>query len=156
MRARWYVAVAVAGLGVLGLSMATEAHHAFSAEFDANKPVVLRGTITKVEWINPHIWVHLQVAEPDGTLADWAVEGGAPNAMFRRGWNLESVPPGIEIVVEGYRAKNGENKANGRTIQLPDGRRLFVGSSGTGAPREGAAEQGRGSRGSKGARERSL
>ena len=143
MRARWYVAVAVAGIGVLGLSMATEAHHAFSAEFDANKPVFLRGTITKVEWINPHIWVHLQVAEPDGTLADWAVEGGAPNAMFRRGWNLESVPPGIEIVVEGYRAKNGENKANGRTIQLPDGRRLFVGSSGTGAPREGAAEQGR-------------
>ena len=143
MRARWYGAVAVAGIGVLGLSMATEAHHAFSAEFDANKPVFLRGTITKVEWINPHIWVHLQVAEPDGTLEDWAVEGGAPNAMFRRGWNLESVPPGIEIVVEGYRAKNGENKANGRTIQLPDGRRLFVGSSGTGAPREGAAEQGR-------------
>ena len=143
MRARWYVTVAVAGIGVLGLSMATEAHHAFSAEFDANKPVFLRGTITKVEWINPHIWVHLQVAEPDGTLADWAVEGGAPNAMFRRGWNLESVPPGIEIVVEGYRAKNGENKANGRTIQLPDGRRLFVGSSGTGAPRDGATEQGR-------------
>ena len=139
MRARWYVAVAVAGIGVLGLSMATQAHHAFSAEFDANNPVSLRGTITKVEWINPHIWVHLQVAEPDGTLADWAVEGGAPNAMFRRGWNLESVPPGIEIVVEGYRAKNGENKANGRTIQLPDGSRLFVGSSGTGAPRDGAA-----------------
>ena len=143
MRTKWYAAVAVAGIGVLGLSMATEAHHAFSAEFDANKPVFLRGTITKVEWINPHIWVHLQVAEPDGTLADWAVEGGAPNAMFRRGWNLESVPPGIEIVVEGYRAKNGENKANGRTIQLPDGRRLFVGSSGTGAPRDGATEQGR-------------
>ena len=143
MRARWYGAVAVAGIGVLGLSMATEAHHAFSAEFDANSPVSLRGTITKVEWINPHIWVHLQVREPDGTLADWAVEGGAPNAMFRRGWNMESVAPGTEIVVEGYRAKNGENKANGRTIQLPDGRRLFVGSSGTGAPREGAAEQGR-------------
>lgn len=143
MRARWYVAVAVAGIGVLGLSMATEAHHAFSAEFDANSPVSLRGTITKVEWINPHIWVHLQVREPDGTLADWAVEGGAPNAMFRRGWNMESVAPGTEIVVEGYRAKNGENKANGRTIQLPDGRRLFVGSSGTGAPRDGAAEQGR-------------
>ena len=141
MRARWYVAVAVAGIGVLGLSMATEAHHAFSAEFDANSPVSLRGTITKVEWINPHIWVHLQVREPDGTLADWAVEGGAPNAMFRRGWNMESVAPGTEIVVEGYRAKNGENKANGRTIQLPDGRRLFVGSSGTGAPRDGAAEQ---------------
>ena len=143
MRARWYVAVAVAGIGVLGLSMVTEAHHAFSAEFDANNPVSLRGTITKVEWINPHIWVHLQVEEPDGTLADWAVEGGAPNAMFRRGWNMESVAPGTEIVVEGYRAKNGENKANGRTIELPDGRRLFVGSSGTGAPRDGAAEQGR-------------
>ena len=141
MRARWYVAVAVAGIGVLGLSMATQAHHAFSAEFDANSPVSLRGTITKVEWINPHIWVHLQVAEPDGTLADWSVEGGAPNAMFRRGWNMESVQPGIEIVVEGYRAKNGENKANGRTIQLPDGRRLFVGSSGTGAPRDGANPQ---------------
>ena len=143
MRAKWYVAVAVASIGVLGLSMATEAHHAFSAEFDANSPVSLRGTVTKVEWINPHIWVHLQVAEPDGTLADWAVEGGAPNAMFRRGWNMESVAPGTEIVVEGYRAKNGENKANGRTIQLPDGSRLFVGSSGTGAPRDGAAEPGR-------------
>ena len=131
------IAVVLAGVVLALATVPVAAHHAFSAEFDANSPVSLRGTVTKVEWINPHIWVHLQVEEPDGTLADWAVEGGAPNAMFRRGWNMESVAPGTEIVVEGYRAKNGENKANGRTIQLPDGRRLFVGSSGTGAPRDG-------------------
>ena len=129
--------VAVVAVGVLGGAVATNAHHAFSAEFDASQPVTLRGTITQVEWINPHVWVHLEVTEPDGTVAEWAVEGGAPNAMFRRGWNMASIPPGVEIVVEGYRAKNGQNKANGRTIELPDGRVLFAGSSGTGAPQDG-------------------
>ena len=117
--------------------VAPDAHHAFSAEFDANSPVTLRGTVTAVEWINPHVWVHIEVTSSDGTVVDWEIEGGAPNAMFRRGWNLNSIPAGIEIVVEGYQAKNGTTKANGRTIELPDGRVLFAGSSGTGAPRDG-------------------
>ena len=138
MGIRSYVTLTVVGIVLLSLASTMKAHHAFSAEFDANQPVTLRGTITTVEWINPHIWVYLDVEQPDGSVENWGVEGGAPNAMFRRGWNLESVPPGVEILVEGYRAKNGENKANGRTIELPDGNRLFVGSSGTGAPVDGA------------------
>ena len=116
------------------LPVAVDAHHAFAAEFDADKPVHLSGTISKVEWINPHVWIHLDVKGPDGETVAWAVEGGAPNAMFRRGWNMESIPVGTEVVIDGYRAKNGSNKANGRDIVLPDGTSLFVGSSGTGAP----------------------
>lgn len=113
------------------------AHHAFSAEFDANQPITLRGTVTKMEWINPHSWIYVDVKAPDGTVTNWAVEAGAPNAMFRRGWNKNSIPVGIEIVVDGYRAKNGKNIANGRDVTLPDGKKLFVGSSGTGAPQDG-------------------
>lgn len=132
MRTKVYVAVA--GIGLLLAPGAVYAHHAFAAEFDADKPVTLRGTVRQVDWINPHIWVHLQVKEPDGKVVDWAIEGGAPNAMFRRGWNKTSIAPGTEVTIEGYRAKSGENKANGKDILLPDGRKLFVGSSGTGAP----------------------
>jgi hypothetical protein len=113
------------------------AHHAFTAEFDATKPVKLRGVVTKMEWVNPHSWITMDVKGPDGKVESWAVEAGAPNAMFRRGWNKNSIPVGIEIVVDGYRAKNGKNIANGRDVLLPDGKKLFVGSSGTGAPRDG-------------------
>jgi len=112
------------------------AHHAFAAEFDADKPVTLRGAITTVEWVNPHIWIHLNVKQPDGSAVEWAVEGGAPNAMFRRGWTMQSITVGTEVVIEGFQAKNGANKANGRNVTLPDGRKLFVGSTGTGAPGE--------------------
>lgn len=115
----------------------TAAHHAFSAEFDADQPVTLRGSVTKVEWINPHSWIYLDVEGPDGQVANWEVEAGAPNAMFRRGWRMDSIPVGIEIIVEGYRAKNGKNIANGRDITLSNGDKMFVGSSGTGAPRDG-------------------
>ena len=124
----------VAGLGLLVAPIAVHAHHAFAAEFDANKPVKLRGTVVKMEWINPHTWMHIEVKEPDGKVTQWAIEGGAPNAMFRRGWNMNSIKPGTEVVVDGYRAKTGENKANGRDVTLPDGKQLFMGSSGTGAP----------------------
>src|SRR5436190_23680101 len=110
------------------------AHHSFAAEFDANAPVTLHGTITKMEWINPHSWIHLDVKNADGTVTEWMVEGGTPNTLFRRGFTREAVKAGMEITVEGYRAKNGANRANARDLALKDGRRLFMGSSGTGAP----------------------
>ncbi len=113
-----------------------QAHHAFSAEFDGNKQVTLRGTLKKMDWINPHAWIHLDVKQPDGTVANWLIELGPPNSLIKRGWTKQSVPPGIELVVIGYQARDGARRANGRDITLPDGRKLFAGSSGTGAPYE--------------------
>jgi hypothetical protein len=129
----------VVGLGVaLGVAMAAvEAHHAFSSEFDAKRPVALRGKITKMEWINPHAWMHIEVKTKDGKVENWMIEAGPPGALVRRGWKKDSVTPGIEVVVEGYQAIDGTRKANGRDVTFPDGTRLFAGSSGTGAPRDG-------------------
>ena len=110
------------------------AHHAFTAEFDANNPVTLKGTVTKVEWINPHSWLYLDMKDATGKVESWKVEMGAPNQLMRRGWNLNSLPAGTEVVVEGYRAKNGMTIANGGSVTLADGRKLVVGSTGTGAP----------------------
>lgn len=135
MRATALFVVFLAG-GVLSSRVPAHAHHAFTAEFDAKKPITLKGTITKVEWINPHAWFHVAVKAPDGTVQNWRVEAGAPNALFRRGVNRNSLPPGSEVVVQGYRAKDNSLKANGAHIALPDGTTLFVGSSGTGAPYE--------------------
>jgi hypothetical protein len=112
------------------------AHHSFAAEYDGNKPITLKGTVTKMEWINPHAWIHLDVKNPDGSVTKWMIEGAAPNALIRRGWNRTSLLPGTEIAVDGYLAKDGSKMANGREMTLPDGRRLFAGSSGTGAPYE--------------------
>ena len=130
------IASAVGALVAAGSGVAS-AHHSFAAEFDANAPVTLRGTITKMEWINPHSWIHIDVKNSDGTVTEWMVEGGTPNTLFRRGFTREAVKAGMEITVEGYRAKNGANRANGRDLILKDGRRLFMGSSGTGAPIDG-------------------
>ena len=114
------------------------AHHAFSAEFNPNAPVKLQGPITKVELINPHAWIHMKVTKPDGKVEEWAVEGGTPNTLQRRGITRNTVAIGTVIVVSGYQAKDGTLRANGRNITVPDGRTLFMGSSGTGAPRDGA------------------
>jgi hypothetical protein len=112
---------------------AAHAHHAFAAEFDANQPITLRGTVTRVEWINPHTWIHIDVKDGDGKVVEWMIEGGTPNTLLRAGVDRKSLPPGTEIVVDGYRAKSGLNRANGRDITLADGRRLSLGSSLTGA-----------------------
>lgn len=106
------------------------AHHAFAAEFDASKPVTLKGTVTKVEWINPHSWIHIDVKNADGTVTNWMVEGGSPNALLRRGVTKSLLPEGTEIVIDGYRAKDGTFRANGRNITLADGRKLSVGGNG--------------------------
>jgi hypothetical protein len=111
------------------------AHHAFAAEFDAKKPVKFeKAVVTKVEWTNPHSWIHVDVTLPDGTKEAWAIEAGTPNVLFRRGFTKEALLPGTAIVIDGYRAKDGSHRANGRNLTLPDGRNLFLGSSGTGAP----------------------
>ena len=110
------------------------AHHAFAAEFDAKKPVKIRGTVTKMEWINPHAWIHIDVKKPDGTVEEWMIEAGTPNTLLRRGFTKESLQPGTEIVIDGYQAKDGARRANGRDVTLPNGKILFLGSSDTGAP----------------------
>jgi uncharacterized protein DUF6152 len=110
------------------------AHHAFSAEFDAKRPVHLEGVVTRVEFINPHVWIHVDVKGQDGTVITWMIEAGSPNVLLRRGFTKTIVPPGTRVVVDGYQAKDGSKRANGRDITLPDGRKLFLGSSGTGAP----------------------
>jgi uncharacterized protein DUF6152 len=128
--------VAVVGLSLLGAAVPLSAHHAFAAEFDANKPVNFKGTVTKMEWTNPHTWLHVDVKKADGTVESWAIEAGTPNVLFRRGFTKESLLPGTEIVIDGYQAKDGSHRANGRNLTLPDGKMLFLGSSGTGAPYE--------------------
>ena len=132
----------LAAMLVLLLPSRALPHHSFSAEFDANAPVVLKGKVTKVEWINPHAWIHLDVVREEETVVSWMVEGGTPNTLLRAGINKNTVVIGTEIVVRGYQSKDKSCKpackANGRDITFPDGRKLFMGSSGTGAPRDGS------------------
>src|SRR5262252_3400092 len=110
------------------------AHHAFAAEFDAKKPIKLRGTVTKMEWINPHNWIHIDVAKPDGTVEEWMIEAGTPNTLLRRGFTRDSLKKGTEVIVDGYQSKDGSLRANGRDITLPNGQTLFLGSNSPDAP----------------------
>jgi hypothetical protein len=127
-----FAAIAGAAL-ILGAAPAW-AHHAFAAEFDAKRPVHLVGVVSKVELINPHAWIHVDVKGPDGKVTTWMVEAGSPNVLLRRGFTKATVAPGTPVVVDGYQSKDGSLRANGKDITLPDGRKLFLGSSGTGAP----------------------
>jgi hypothetical protein len=136
MKAKLAVAIAVIGLIGAATTMSLSAHHAFAAEFDANKPVKFEGTVKRMQWINPHVWLHMDVKKPDGSLEEWAFEAGTPNVLFRRGFTKDSLLPGTKIIIDGYQAKDGSRRANGRDITFPDGKKLFMGSSGTGAPYE--------------------
>ena len=128
--------IAGGGLLLAAFAQVSNAHHSFAAEFDAEKQVTLHGKIVKMEWLNPHTWLHLDVQNDDGTTTPWMIEGGTPNTLFRRGFTPEVIVPGTEITIVGYRARNGADRANGRDLILPDGSRLFMGSPGTGAPSE--------------------
>ena len=140
MRMRHVIGVVIAVVGVcawmVGTAVPVTAHHAFAAEFDADSPVEFSGTVTKVEWVNPHVWIHLDVTLDDGTMEGWAFEAGTPNVLFRRGFTRDSLLPGTDVSVDGYQAKDGTNRANGRDITFVDGTKMFLGSSGTGAPWE--------------------
>jgi hypothetical protein len=131
------IRLTLVALGVLASTLPLAAHHAFAAEFDVNKPVKLRGNVVKVEMVNPHSWIHVAVKNADGTTTEWMIEGGSPNALIRHGFTKASLPAGTEIIFEGYQAKDGSPRANGRDITFPDGKKIFLGSSGPDAPPEG-------------------
>ena len=133
MRKRFVAIVLCVGISV---TVPLLSHHAFSSEFDANKPVKLKGTVSRIEWINPHTWIHVDVKETDGKITKWMVEGGSPNALIRRGVTSQLLKVGMEVMVDGYQAKDGSSRANGRDITLADGRKLSVSSPGTGAPEQ--------------------
>ena len=134
------LAVMAIGVGLLVLGrVPVLAHHAFSSEFDGNRPVQMTGTVTKKEWVNPHSWIHVDVKKPDGTVENWAIEGGTPNTLLRRGLRKTDLPAGTVIKITGFQAKDGGLRANGKDLTLADGRQMFLGSSGTGAPAEPGA-----------------
>ena len=122
-------------ISLFAVTMPVLAHHAFGGEFDANRPILLKGKIVKMEWVNPHAWIHVEVSKPDGVKEVWMVECGSPNSLLRRGVTRDSLPAGTEIVVDGYQARDHSLlRANGRNVTYPDGRKLFLGSSGPGEP----------------------
>ena len=137
MRTKLIGLIAGGGL-MLSAAAPVLAHHSFAAEFDANQPVKLEGTVKEFRWVNPHSWLIVNVQKADGTMEVWDVEGGAPSALLRRGWTKQTLPPGTKVVVEGFMAKDGSHRANARDITFPDGTKMFLGSSGTGAPDERA------------------
>ncbi|OLC45358.1 MAG: hypothetical protein AUH43_16410 [Acidobacteria bacterium 13_1_40CM_65_14] len=120
------LSIGIAVLGLLAAAVPAPAHHAFAAEFDVEKPITLRGTVTIMEWVNPHSWIHIDVKGADGTLVNWMVEGGSPNSLLRLGFTKNALLPGMEILVEGYQAKDGSNKGVGRSLTFADGRKLFL------------------------------
>ena len=135
MRTRLLTVAFCAAVALFTASLPASAHHAFGSEFDANRPILLKGKIVKIEWVNPHTWIHVEITKPDGTKEVWMVEGGSPNTLLRRGANKNTFPVGTDIVVDGYQARDhSEMRANARNVTFPDGRKLFLGSPGTGAP----------------------
>jgi hypothetical protein len=134
MRMRLLAAVLCSFVALFMASPPATAHHAFGSEFDASSPVLLKGKIVEIEWVNPHTWIHVEITKPDGTKEVWAVEGGSPNSLLRRGANKNSFAPGTEVVIDGYQARDHSQRANARNVTFPDGRKLFLGTPGTGAP----------------------
>jgi hypothetical protein len=134
---KWTLTFVVLSIALLS-PVTGSAHHAFSAEYDIEKPIALKGTLMKMDWVNPHGWLYVDVKESDGKIVHWEIEAGNPNALLRRGLRTTDFPAGVEVVITGYRAKNGTTRANGRTVKLGDGRDFFLGSSGNGAPQDGA------------------
>jgi len=121
--------LAILGSGILLAAVPVWAHHSFAAEFDINAPVTLKGKLTRMDWVNPHGWIYVDVTEPDGKVVNWAIEAGGPTALLRRGLRKTDFPAGIEVVVEGFRAKNGAPKANGKNVTFADGRNFFLGAT---------------------------
>ena len=134
MRTRLSFVVAGLLLLVTSAAVPVSAHHAFNAEFDANKPVKFQATVTKMLWVNPHSWIYVEVKKPDGTVEEWMIEAGTPNTLLRRGLTKTSLLPGTEVTIDGYQSKDGSRRANGRDLTLKNGQTLFLGSAGTGAP----------------------
>jgi hypothetical protein len=135
------LAIAFAGATLILAGVPAWAHHAFAAEFDAKRPVHFEGEVTKVELINPHSWIHVDVKGPDGAMTNWMFEAGSPNVLLRRGFTKNTIPVGTKVIVDGYQSKDGSNRANGRDITLPNGQKLFIGATGTGAPDEAGGEK---------------
>jgi hypothetical protein len=135
MRTKFVTSVLCSAVLLLIASRPAVAHHAFGAEFDANSPVLIKGKIAKIEWVNPHTWIHVETVKPDGTKETWMFEGGSPNTLLRRGVNKTTFPAGTDIVIDGYQARDhSEKRANARNVTFADGRKIFLGSTGTGAP----------------------
>jgi hypothetical protein len=134
----------LAAAALLAAAIPVAAHHSFAAEFDVNQPVTIRGAINKMDWVNPHTWIYVDVKNADGSVTTWRFEMGPPNALLRMGWRKDSIMPGTQVEITGYRAKDGESLANAKTVKLPDGRELFSGGSGPGSgagDSPGAAEK---------------
>ena len=136
MRTTLLAAALCSFAGLFITSLPAAAHHAFGSEFDSQSPVLLKGKIVEIEWVNPDTWIHVEITKPDGSKEVWMVEGGSPNSLLRRGVNKNSFAPGTEVVIDGYQARDHSLRANARNVTFPDGRKLFLGSTGTGAPDE--------------------
>jgi uncharacterized protein DUF6152 len=131
---RTTLGVLLAGLGLLVSATPVLAHHSFAAEYDANKPLTLKGTVTKVDWMNPHIWVYLDTKDESGVVTHWQCEGGPPNTLTRQGWSRNALQVGQEVTIDGFKAKDGTNTCNSRAVTLPDGKKVFAGSAEDGGP----------------------